>query len=269
MPKHYWRNLPEAALIPAADRGRRQPHAGDDRRMPPTPLPRAIGRGLAQARSRAGTGAGRTSLDAVARAGSSTAALPACGSNATQTVFGEGPADARIMFVGEQPGDQEDLAGRPFVGPAGQAVRRALDEAGIDRELTLRHQRGEALQVRAARQAPHSQEAERAGGERVRSVVATGAAADRSRRSSWRSAPRRRARCSGVQLPSARIGEGSCRGMRRETPDVLVTVHPSYLLRVPPEQRDSRVRAVRRGSALGVRRVGLKPDLQRYRTGTL
>jgi DNA polymerase len=51
----------------------------------------------------------------------------------TQTVFGEGPLDARIMFVGEQPGDQEDLAGRPFVGPAGALFDRALEAAGIDR----------------------------------------------------------------------------------------------------------------------------------------
>lgn len=52
---------------------------------------------------------------------------------ATQTVFGEGPVDARLMFVGEQPGDQEDLAGRAFVGPAGQLLDRALADAGIDR----------------------------------------------------------------------------------------------------------------------------------------
>src|SRR5215212_10149359 len=51
----------------------------------------------------------------------------------TQTVFGEGPLDASIMFVGEQPGDQEDLAGRPFVGPAGQLFDAALEKAGIDR----------------------------------------------------------------------------------------------------------------------------------------
>src|SRR3954453_3052895 len=51
----------------------------------------------------------------------------------TQTVFGEGPLDARIMFVGEQPGDQEDLAGRPFVGPAGALFDAALEKAGIDR----------------------------------------------------------------------------------------------------------------------------------------
>ena len=52
---------------------------------------------------------------------------------ATQTVFGEGPLDATIMFVGEQPGDQEDLAGRPFVGPAGGLFDKALEKAGIDR----------------------------------------------------------------------------------------------------------------------------------------
>ena len=52
---------------------------------------------------------------------------------ATQTVFGEGPVSATMMFVGEQPGDQEDLAGKPFVGPAGQMFNRALAEAGIDR----------------------------------------------------------------------------------------------------------------------------------------
>ena len=53
--------------------------------------------------------------------------------NATQTVFGEGPAHARIMLVGEQPGDKEDLEGKPFVGPAGRLLDKALEEAGIDR----------------------------------------------------------------------------------------------------------------------------------------
>lgn len=53
--------------------------------------------------------------------------------NATQTVFGEGPARAKLMLVGEQPGDQEDLAGKPFVGPAGKILDRALADAGIDR----------------------------------------------------------------------------------------------------------------------------------------
>jgi uracil-DNA glycosylase family protein len=53
--------------------------------------------------------------------------------NATQTVFGEGPEDAELMFVGEQPGDQEDTLGRPFVGPAGRIFDQALEQVGIDR----------------------------------------------------------------------------------------------------------------------------------------
>ena len=53
--------------------------------------------------------------------------------HATQTVFGEGPAHARIMLVGEQPGDKEDLEGKPFIGPAGRLLDKALDDAGIDR----------------------------------------------------------------------------------------------------------------------------------------
>jgi uracil-DNA glycosylase family protein len=56
--------------------------------------------------------------------------------NATQAVFGEGARHAEVMFVGEQPGDKEDLAGTPFVGPAGQLLDRALEEAGIDRSQT-------------------------------------------------------------------------------------------------------------------------------------
>jgi len=54
--------------------------------------------------------------------------------NATQTVFGEGPPNAKVVFVGEQPGDQEDRQGRPFVGPAGRLLDKALAEAGISRE---------------------------------------------------------------------------------------------------------------------------------------
>ncbi|MER9137463.1 UdgX family uracil-DNA binding protein [Mesorhizobium sp. M0830] len=54
--------------------------------------------------------------------------------HATQTVFGEGPDDAKVIFVGEQPGDQEDLAGKPFVGPAGRVFDAILDDAGVDRQ---------------------------------------------------------------------------------------------------------------------------------------
>lgn len=55
--------------------------------------------------------------------------------NATHLVFGEGPARVKVLFVGEQPGDKEDLAGRPFVGPAGKLLDRCLEEAGIERDI--------------------------------------------------------------------------------------------------------------------------------------
>jgi len=76
--------------------------------------------------------AGKSSLPSLRR---SAAVCRACDlwKNATQTVFGEGSSNAAIMLVGEQPGDREDLAGRPFVGPAGMLLDEALEEAGIDR----------------------------------------------------------------------------------------------------------------------------------------
>jgi uracil-DNA glycosylase len=73
--------------------------------------------------------------------------------NATQTVFGAGDPHARVMLVGEQPGDEEDKKGLPFVGPAGRLLDQALEAAGVDREHLLRHERGEALQVATTRQA--------------------------------------------------------------------------------------------------------------------
>ena len=73
-----------------------------------------------------------TSLKAVSRKAASCTLCPLY-RNATQTVFGEGAARASIMLVGEQPGDQEDLAGHPFVGPAGKVLDRAMAEAGLDR----------------------------------------------------------------------------------------------------------------------------------------
>lgn len=77
--------------------------------------------------------AGATSLTRLRRAARECRACDLWKS-ATQTVFGEGRSNATIMLVGEQPGDQEDLAGRPFVGPAGQILNEALREAGIDRD---------------------------------------------------------------------------------------------------------------------------------------
>jgi DNA polymerase len=66
--------------------------------------------------------------------------------NATQTVFGEGPRNADVMLVGEQPGDREDREGRPFVGPAGELLDRGLEEAGIDCADVYVNNRGKALQ---------------------------------------------------------------------------------------------------------------------------
>jgi DNA polymerase len=75
--------------------------------------------------------AGASDLDALRRAAAGCRGCPLY-RDATQTVFGAGGADARVMLVGEQPGDQEDRTGRPFVGPAGKLLDRALAEAGID-----------------------------------------------------------------------------------------------------------------------------------------
>jgi len=70
--------------------------------------------------------------------------------DATQTVFGEGRAHAKVMFVGEQPGNDEDLKGLPFVGSAGRLLGEALELAGIDRSTDLRHKRGEAFHMEAS-----------------------------------------------------------------------------------------------------------------------
>jgi uracil-DNA glycosylase family protein len=82
---------------------------------------------------------------------------------ATQTVFGEGPKTAPIMLVGEQPGDYEDLAGKPFVGPAGKIMDRALEEAGIDRSHVyvtnaVKHFKWEPQGKRRVHKKPNSRE---------------------------------------------------------------------------------------------------------------
>jgi len=81
----------------------------------------------------------------------------------TQTVFGEGRTNAKVMFVGEQPGHEEDLAGKPFVGPAGRLLDRALEEAGIDRSLTyvtnvVKHFKWEPRGKRRIHVKPNAQE---------------------------------------------------------------------------------------------------------------
>lgn len=81
----------------------------------------------------------------------------------TQTVFGEGPVKARVLMIGEQPGDQEDLAGRPFVGPAGKLLDKALTEAGIDRDEVyvtnaVKHFKWKPVGKRRLHQKPNSRE---------------------------------------------------------------------------------------------------------------
>jgi uracil-DNA glycosylase family protein len=80
--------------------------------------------------------AGRADMETVRRAADGCRACPLW-ERATQTVFGRGSVPARVMLVGEQPGDREDIEGEPFVGPAGRVLDRALDEAGIDREAAF------------------------------------------------------------------------------------------------------------------------------------
>jgi len=116
MPRKYWANMPETALIPTLIAGARARET------------RMVEQVVTGGNTKKAWEALREEAAHCTRCG-----LYKC---ATQTVFGEGPADAELMIVGEQPGDQEDLAGKPFVGPAGQMLDRALAEAGIDRSRT-------------------------------------------------------------------------------------------------------------------------------------
>ena len=118
MPKKYWRNMPETALVGTLVKNAQ---ARESQMVAAADL--VVGENTQKSWD-----AVRSEAEHCTRCD-----LYKC---ATQTVFGEGPLDAAILFVGEQPGDQEDLAGLPFVGPAGQMFDRALNEAGIDRGRT-------------------------------------------------------------------------------------------------------------------------------------
>jgi uracil-DNA glycosylase family protein len=156
---------------------------------------------------------------------------------ATQTVFGEGPKNARLMFLGEQPGDQEDLAGKPFVGPAGKLFDRALAEAGIDRAEvyvtnTVKHFKWEPRGKRRIHQKPNSREiaACRPWLEaelrlvRPKLLVCLGATAAQS-----------------IFGPSFRVTRDRGQVLESElAPKVLATVHPSSLLRQPDEESRER-----------------------------
>jgi uracil-DNA glycosylase len=118
MPRRYWKNMPETALVPQLIAGAQTREANM----------------VAASRADIG-GNSRIAWEALR---DEAAACTRCHLHkcATQTVFGEGEVTARLMLVGEQPGDQEDLAGKPFVGPAGQVLDKALAQAGVDRATT-------------------------------------------------------------------------------------------------------------------------------------
>ncbi|WP_066650886.1 MULTISPECIES: UdgX family uracil-DNA binding protein [Sphingomonas] len=216
MPRKYWKNMPETALVPQLIAG-------------------------AQAREAAMVDTAR--MQASGNVDAAWAALreEAMGctrcplySDATQTVFGEGPVDAALMFVGEQPGDQEDLAGRPFVGPAGQLFDRALATAGIDRTRVyvtnaVKHFKFEPRGKRRIHAKPDAGEItacrwwieqERAL-VKPRLTVALGATAARSLLGRTVTISRERGRA--IDLPGS-------------SGQIWITVHPSYLLRLPDEQ---------------------------------
>jgi DNA polymerase len=156
---------------------------------------------------------------------------------ATQTVFGEGPAHADVLFVGEQPGDQEDVIGRPFVGPAGQIMDRAMEEAGIDRRTVyitnaVKHFKFEPRGKRRIHKTPEAPEIQACRfwldvelvRLRPKLVVAMGGTAARALLGRPVTITRERGRP--LSLPDGQAA--------------FVTVHPSFLLRVPDEDAKAR-----------------------------
>lgn len=176
-----------------------------------------------------------TTLDALKAA---TMACRECpiGEFATQSVVGEGRLKPRLMLVGEQPGDQEDLQGHPFVGPAGKLLARALEAAGIPREQTfvsnaVKHFKFELRGKRRIHKSPTQREIaachhwldDEIALVRPAALCALGASAARS-------------------LLGRAVPVLANRGQWLPRPDglqVLVTLHPSALLRVDPESRDA------------------------------
>jgi uracil-DNA glycosylase len=162
--------------------------------------------------------------------------------NATQAVFGEGRATARIVLIGEQPGDREDLAGKPFVGPAGKLLDRALEAAGVERTATyvtnaVKHFKFEPRGKRRIHKKPNDQEISACQQEWLDKelriiepelIIAMGATAARAVFG----------RTTAIGKNRGHIIKGAAL-VTELTADVIVTVHPSYLLRVPDEDRDA------------------------------
>ena len=231
MPVRYWKNLPEAELIPqlVIDAGRRWSAMVDA--APTTPrkrVPTAVSAEPAATPS-------ASSVAGLRREARECRACPLW-KPATQTVFGEGPDDARIMVIGEQPGDQEDLAGKPFVGPAGKLFDRVLEEAGLDRDdlyvtNTVKHFKFEPRGKRRLHKSAN--------------------AAEQAACRMWLDAELARIHpqrilCLGAMAAQAIFGRGfrlmQQRGEWIELDDgrrAMATVHPSYLLRLRgDEERD-------------------------------
>jgi DNA polymerase len=156
--------------------------------------------------------------------------------HATQSVFGEGPAHAKVMFVGEQPGDSEDLAGRPFVGPAGRLLDEAIEAAGIERSLAyvtnvVKHFKWEPRGKRRLHSKPNTLEVRACRPWLEGEIGAVQPAV---------------LVCLGATAAQALLGAGFRVTAQRGTwvhsplaPNVLATVHPSSILR---ERDDARRR---------------------------
>jgi DNA polymerase len=234
MPRRYWRNLPEARLIPELIASAETRAAAMVQSAPTQPSARA--RRTAERHARDGA----FNMDLPGSLEEVVAGVDACRrcdlwKHATQGVAGEGPPHAKLLFVGEQPGDQEDLAGRPFVGPAGGVFDKALAEARVPRAETyvtnaVKHFKHELRGKRRLHKTPNSGEidacrwwldAERRL-IRPRVIVALGASAAFS--VFGKATPIAANRGKAIQLPDQAQG--------------VVTYHPSFLLRLPdPEAK--------------------------------
>lgn len=230
MPKKYWKNLPEAALIPDLIRDAPRRAAEMQAAMPTEPPRRRAEVARAMAKREAEAPA-PGSLDEARAMAARCTRCPLHGP-ATQTVFGEGPSDAPLMIVGEQPGDREDLAGRPFVGPAGEVFDAEAKAAGLDRSRVyvtnaVKHFKFTPRGKRRIHQRPDAGEVEACRWwldlerrlVKPRLIVAMGATACASLTGSGNGLLKRRGRIE----------------MAHDGTPVLVTLHPSYILRLPDE----------------------------------
>ncbi|MBL0947265.1 UdgX family uracil-DNA binding protein [Brevundimonas sp.] len=229
MPRRYWANLPEASLIPDMIR-EAEARLATMVSAPATPANPRLSHAVAPVVERPGERSEPpVSLDGLEAAVQGCRRCPLW-RDATQAVCGRGPARADLMIVGEQPGDQEDLAGEPFVGPAGQVLDAALAEAGIDRDRAwvtnaVKHFKHEPRGKRRLHKTPDSGEVEACrwwlDAERAlvkpRLIVTLGATA-----------------ALGVLGHKIAVTKDRGRPIRLDDGTaVLPTVHPSYLLRLP------------------------------------